>query len=92
MKDDEIWWRNAQTRRSGGGSGGTGGTGGFTGSITSRSRSGGSVGRRGNQMKQLQETPLTEKEKSFGEEREVSTSKEERLVVKRRMSKHNPQR
>ena len=47
MKDDEIWWRNAQTRRTGGGSGGTGGTEGFTGSITSRSGSGGSVGRRG---------------------------------------------
>ena len=92
MKDDEIWWRNAQTRRTGGGSEGTGGTRGFTRSITSRFGSGGLVGRGGNQMKQLQEIPLTENGKSFGREREASTSTEERLVVKRRMSKHNPQR
>ena len=45
-----------------------------------------------NQMKQLQETSLTEKGKSFAEEREASTSTEDRLVVKRQMSKHNPQR
>ena len=39
-----------------------------------------------NQTKQLQETPLTEKRKSFGMECEVTATAEERLVVKRRRS------
>ena len=39
-----------------------------------------------NQTKQLQETPLTEKGKSFGMECEVTTTAEEKLVVKRKRS------